>query len=261
MIRLVFASFAIILFAATFASAAVKTKTISYKAGDADCKGFLAWDDAVSGPRPGVLVVHEWYGLNDYARSRAMQLAKLGYLAFACDMYGGGKVAEHPKEAGEMAGQVRANVDEWRKRAVAALDVLKSQPDCDQHKLAAIGYCFGGTTALQLAMTGADLKAVATFHAGLPAPTVEDAKKIKARLLICNGADDAFVTADAIQKFRDALDSAKVKYEFVNYRGAHHSFTVPNADKQGIDNMKYNKEADESSWKSLVKLLQETLGK
>src|SRR5258708_36479091 len=129
-------------------------------------------------------------------------------------MYGEGKATEHPREAGEMAGKVRANVQDWRKRAATALDILKSQPQCDKTKLAAIGYCFGGSTSLQLAYSGADLKAVATFHAALPAPTADEAKAIKARLLICNGADDSFITADAIKKFNDALDAAKVNYEF-----------------------------------------------
>ena len=255
------ACLSLVLCSQTLTSAAVQTKTISYKVGDLECQGFLAWDDAVKDARPGVLVVHEWWGLNDYARGRAKQLAELGYVAFACDMYGEGKNVDHPKEAGEMATKVRANVDDWRKRATAALEVLKSQPQCDKSKLAAMGYCFGGSTALQLAYTGADLKAVATFHAALPAPTAAEAKAIKARLLICNGADDSFITADTIKKFRDPLDAAKVNYEFISYTGAHHSFTVADSDRHGDANMKYNKTADEESWKALKKLLNETLGK
>jgi dienelactone hydrolase len=238
-------------------SAAVQTKKISYKVGDLQCQGFLAWDDAVKGPRPGVLVLHEWWGLNDYTRGRAEQLAKLGYVAFAADMYGAGKVTEHPKEAGEMASKVRANVEDWRKRAETGLDVLKEQPQCDKTKLAAIGYCFGGSTALQLAYTGADLKAVVTFHAALPAPKPEEAKSIKPTLLICHGADDKFIPDEAIKAFRDALDKADVKYEFVSYPGAVHSFTVPSADKHNIAGMKYNKAADEDSWKRMTALLAE----
>src|SRR2546423_7867592 len=161
----VFPVLAGVLVAVSSAQAGVQTKTVSYKHGDLECRGFLAWDDALKGPRPGVLVLHEWWGLNDYARGRAEQLAKLGYVAFAADMYGEGKTAAHPKEAGEMATKVRSNLQDWRKRAAEALEVLKSQPQCDPTKLAAIGYCFGGSTALQLAYSGADLKAVATFHA------------------------------------------------------------------------------------------------
>jgi dienelactone hydrolase len=237
------------------ASATLKTKKIAYKDGNVECQGFLAWDDAVKGPRPGVLVLHEWWGLDDYARGRAEQLAKLGYVAFAADMYGNGKVAEHPREAGQLAGKVRANVQDWRKRAASALDVLASQPQCDKNKLAAIGYCFGGSTALQLAYSGADLKAVVTFHAALPAPTPEEARQIKAAILVCHGADDKFIPDQAIKSFRDALDKAGVKYEFVSYPDTVHSFTVPGADKHNIAGMKYNKTADEDSWKRMKSLL------
>lgn len=240
-----------------FAHAAVQTKKITYKVGDLDCHGYLAWDDAVAGPRPGVLVVHEWWGLNDYARGRAEQLARMGYVAFAADMYGEGKVTEHPKEAGEMATKVRSNVQEWRKRAAVALDLLSAQPQCDKTKLAAIGYCFGGSTALQLAYSGADLKVVATFHAALPTPTAEEAKQIKATILVCHGANDTFIPAKAIEAFRRALDKAGVKYEFVSYPDTVHSFTVPGADAHNLPGMKYNKTADEDSWKRMLALFAE----
>jgi dienelactone hydrolase len=252
---------AVVLLFASAVEAAVQTKKITYKHGDLICQGFLAWDDAIQGTRPGVLVVHEFWGLNEYARSRAEQLAKLGYIAFAADMYGEGKTAAHPMEASQMAGKVRANVEDWRKRATEALDVLKAQPQCDKTKLAAIGYCFGGSTALQLAYSGADLKAVVTFHAALMPPTPEEAKNIKATILVCNGADDSFIMPDAIKKFRDALDKAGVKYEFVNYPGAHHSFTVPDADKHNNPNMKYDKKADEDSWQRMKALFAEKFGK
>jgi dienelactone hydrolase len=241
------------------APAAVQTKKIAYKYGDLECQGYLAWDDAVKGPRPGVLVLHEWWGLNDYARGRAEQLAKLGYVAFAADMYGEGKVTEHPQEAGAMAAKVRANVQDWRKRAATALDVLTAQPQCDKTRLAAIGYCFGGSTALQLAYSGADLKAVVTFHAALPAPSAQEAKQIQATLLVCHGADDKFIPDQAIKAFRDALDHAGVKYEFVSYPDTVHSFTVPGADKHNLPGMKYNKSADADSWKRMVALLAEKL--
>ena len=152
------------------ARAEVKTETILYKHGDQTFKGVIAYDDAAKGKRPGVLVVHEWWGLNDYARKRAEQLAGMGYVAFACDMYGDGKTTEHPKEAGEMAGMVRKNLKDWLGRAEAGLKVLRDHPQTDGTRLAAIGYCFGGSTALQLAYVGADLKAVVTFHGALPTP-------------------------------------------------------------------------------------------
>lgn len=251
----------VVMLLAASAEAAVQTKTVSYKHGDLECKGFLAWDDAVEGKRPGVLVVHEWWGLDEYARSRAAQLAKLGYVAFACDMYGDGKVAEHPDDARKMAGVVRMNVETWRKRAQVSLDVLKAQPQCDGGKLAAIGYCFGGSTALQLAYTGADLKAVATFHAALPAPTADEAKSLKARVLICHGGADTFIPEMAIKSFRGPLDKAGTKYEFVAYPGVVHSFTVPGTDARNLPGMKYDKQADEDSWKRMTKLFAEQFGK
>ena len=231
------------------------------KHGAVELEGYLAWDDAKHGKRPGVLVVHEWWGLNEYAKSRAEQLAKLGYVAFAADMYGDGKTVDHPKDAGEMAGKVRADVAAWRKRALAALDTLKAQPQCDKTKLAAIGYCFGGSTVLQLALAGTDLKAVVSFHGALPAPTEAEAKQVKAAILVCHGADDTFIPEKAIAAFRAALDKAGTKYEFIAYPGARHSFTVADADKHGIDGLKYDKPADEDSWKRLVKLFANKLGK
>src|SRR5262249_55459337 len=180
-----------------------------------------------------------------------------GYVAFCPDMYGEGKVVDHPKDAGELATKVRSNVEEWRKRAQAGLDVLKAQPQCDKTKLTAIGYCFGGSTALQLAYSGADLKAVVTFHAALPAPTAAEARQIKATILVCHGADDKFIPDQAIKSFRDALDRAGVKYEFVSYPDTVHSFTVQGADKHNIPGMRYNQAADEDSWKRMVALLRE----
>jgi dienelactone hydrolase len=253
--------FAVMLLVSAAAKAAVQTKEVTYQHDGLECKGFLAWDDAAEGKRPGVLVVHEWWGLNDYARERAKKLAQLGYVAFAADMYGEGKVAEHPKEAGEMATKVRSNVEDWRKRAITALEVLGSQPQCDKTKLAAIGYCFGGSTVLQLAYSGADVKAVVSFHGALPTASEDDAKQIKSAILVCNGADDKFIPEKAIQSFREALDKAGVKYDFVSYPGAVHSFTVKDADKHNNPGMKYNKEADEDSWKRMQQLFEDKLGK
>jgi dienelactone hydrolase len=240
------------------AHAAVKTKVVNYEYDGTKLKGLLAWDDAVAGKRPGVLVVHEWWGLNDYARNRAEALAKLGYVAFACDMYGNGKFTEHPKEAGQFAGDVRKNLKTWQGRALAGLKVLQ---DCElvDGNLAAIGYCFGGSTALQLAYVGAPLKAVATFHAALPVPTPEHAKAIKARILICHGADDSFIPQETIDQFKAALDGAKVNYQFTSYPGAVHSFTVPGADKVGMKGLAYNAAADQQSWAAMQALFGATL--
>jgi dienelactone hydrolase len=236
------------------AGAAVKTKTVEYEYDSTKLKGFLAWDDAVQGKRPGILVVHEWWGLNDYARRRAEQLAGLGYVAFACDMYGDGKVTEHPQEAGQFAGEVRKNTRLWQGRAQAGLKILQESELVDPKRLAAIGYCFGGSTALELAYTGADLKAVVTFHAALPVPTEEQAKAIKAKLLVNHGADDSFIPAETIQKFKAALDQAKVDYQFISYPGAVHSFTVKGSDEKRLKGMAYNEEADKKSWKAMLDL-------
>jgi dienelactone hydrolase len=254
-------AFAVLLLFTTVARAEIKTATVPYKVGDTECRGYLAYDDAIEGKRPGVLVVHEWWGLNDYAKKRTEELAKLGYVAFAADIYGEGKTTEHPADAGKMAGEVRANVGEWRKRAEAALDVLKDQPQTDSGKLAAIGYCFGGATALQLAYTGADLDAVVTFHGALPAATPEEARQIKAKLQINHGADDPMIGPDAVAAFKKPLDDAGVKYDFIAYPGAVHSFTVPGADKVGIEGIKYNKDADEKSWAAMKELFERTLGR
>ncbi|MBN9122672.1 MAG: dienelactone hydrolase family protein [Planctomycetes bacterium] len=241
--------------------AAVVTKAVDYEFDGVKLKGFLAYDDAVKEKRPGVLVVHEWWGLNDYAKDRCKKLAELGYVAFAPDMYGDGKVTEHPDDARKMSGLVRENVKVWRGRAEAGLKQLKAQPNVDAGKLVAIGYCFGGSTCLQLAYDGADLKAVATFHAALPKPTETEAKAIKPKLLVCHGEADFFIPPEAVKAFREALDAAKVKYEFVGYKDVVHSFTVPGADKHMIKGMKYDKAADEDSWKRMLALFKETLGR
>ncbi len=243
------------------ADAGVQTKKITYKHGDQVCHGYLAWDDAVKGLRPGVLVVHEWWGLDAYARRRAEQLAQLGYLALAADMYGDGKTVDHPKEAGAMATKVRTNVESWRKRAAVALDVLRAQPECDKSRVAAIGYCFGGSTVLQMAFAGMDLKAVVSFHGALPTPSAAEVKQIKPAILICHGAADTFIPEKAIQAFRGALDKGGAKYEFVAYPGVKHSFTVVEADQRNNEGMKYDKAADEDSWKRMQALFAEKLKK
>ena len=176
-------------------------------------------------------------------------------------MYGDGKVAEHPDDARKMSSMVRDNIKVWRGRAEAGLKQLKAQPNVDPTKLAAIGYCFGGSTCLQLAYSGADLKAITTFHAALPKPTEAEAKAIKPKILVCHGDADFFIPADAVKAFRDALDAAKVKYEFVGYKDVFHSFTVQGADKHMIKGMKYDAKADADSWDRMKKLFKETLGK
>jgi len=258
--RATIGTFALLLAAGT-AAAAVKSKEIDYEHDGTKFRGFLAYDDAAKEKRPGVLVVHEFWGLDEYAKKRASMLAELGYVAFCPDMYGEGKVVDHPKEAGKMAQTVRMNIKTWQGRATAGLKVLQSQENVDGDKLAAIGYCFGGSTALQLAYTGAPLKAVVTFHAALPTPTEEHAKAIKARVLVCHGADDAFISSEAIDMFKAALDKAGVKYQFESFPGAVHSFTVKDADKREIKGMGYNEAADKKSWQQMQDLFKEVFAK
>ncbi|QVL30438.1 dienelactone hydrolase family protein [Telmatocola sphagniphila] len=251
----------VILFGASLVRAEVKTRTIEYTYEGTKLVGFLAYDDAHKDKKPGVLVVHEWWGLNDYAKERAKALAKLGYVAFCPDMYGEGATTEHPEDAGKMSTLVRNNVKIWQGRANAGLKILASQPEVDSSKLAAIGYCFGGSTALELAYSGANLKAVCTFHAGLPTPSETDAKAIKAKVLVCNGADDTFVSAASIKNFKAALTQAGVDLQFENYPGAVHSFTVAEADKRKLPGMAYNKAADEKSWQQMQDLFHKVFAK
>jgi dienelactone hydrolase len=237
--------------------AELKTKTVSYSYEGSTMKGYLAWDDSFQGRRPGILVVHEFWGLNDYARHRAEQLAKMGYVALAADMYGEGKSSAHPDEARAMMESVRQNLKTWLGRANAAIQVLRENEFVDPKRLAAIGYCFGGATVLQLAYSGADLLAVVSFHGALPVP--ESTQAIKARILILQGADDPFVTQETLQKLKSTLDQGKVKYQFIAYPGAGHSFTVPEADKSGMKGVAYNAEADRLSWQEMTRLFQEVL--
>ncbi len=251
-----------LLMLANLSSAEIKSKAIDYQHEGVTCKGVLFYDDAATESRPGVVVVHEWWGLNDYAKKRGEMLAKLGYVAFCADMYGEGAVTEHPMKAGEMASMVRKNAASWRGRALAAIEVLQKQKGVNAKKIAIMGYCFGGSTAIQMALTGhPDLKAAISFHGALPTPTVEAAKKVRCPVLVCHGADDAFIPEATIAKFRKAFDDAEVKYTFESYPGAVHSFTVKEADEKMIKGMAYNEAADKKSWESMQKLLKDVFAK
>ena len=237
--------------ATTALRAEVRTKEIEYAHGDAKLQGYLAWDDRFEGKRPGVLVVHEWWGLNDYARKRAEMLARLGYAAFALDMYGDGKVTRHPAQAREWAGEVRQNVESWRERARRGLDVLREQDVVDADRVAAIGYCFGGSTVLQLAFSGAPVKGVVSFHGALPEPDAEQLERVRARILVCHGAADPFIPREQVEKFQEALGKSDVDWHMAIYGGAKHSFTNPSAGEAGLDGLAYDREADERSWEHM----------
>ncbi len=240
------------------AAAEVKTKTIEYKDGDTVLTGLLAWDDAASGKRPGVLVVHEWWGLNDYAKGRAEKLAAEGYVAFALDMYGDGKVTDHPDQAGAWMEEITANAEVWTRRAQLGLEILKAQDQVAGDSLAAIGYCFGGSTVMQMAYAGSEVKAVASFHGSLPPPP-ESVKSISPRVFVAHGRDDAFIPKERVLAFQDGLDRAGATWDMSIYSGTRHGFTNPGAGAYGMENLQYNARADRESWAAMLRMFEETL--
>jgi dienelactone hydrolase len=233
-------------------------KAVEYSAQGVVMKGYLAYDENIKGKRPGVLVVHEWWGLNDYARKRARMLAELGYTALAVDMYGEGKVTTHPDDAEKFASEVMKNFDVAKARFLAAMDFLKQQPTIDPKRIAAIGYCFGGGVVLNMAREGAGLKGVASFHGELTAVKPAQPGAIKAKILVLNGAVDKFTTPEQIEAFKKEMKAAGADFKFISYPGAMHSFTNPDADVLGKKYnipIAYNAEADKKSWGELKKFL------
>ncbi|TXT21899.1 MAG: dienelactone hydrolase [Gallionellaceae bacterium] len=246
----------------TSAFAAVQGKEISYTANGTTLKGWIAWDDAAKGQRPAVLVVHEWWGHNPYARKRANMLAELGYVALAVDMYGDGKQANHPDDAGKFAGEVSKNKPLAKARFEAAMKLLRVQRNVDGGKLAAIGYCFGGSMVLNMAREGADLKGVASFHGGLGTDAPAQPGKVKAQVRVFTGADDKMIPAAQVDGFRQEMEKAGVSYKVVSYPGALHSFTNPDADEYAKKfnlPIAYHAEADKDSWAQLQGFLAEVL--
>jgi len=239
------------------AHAEVKTKVIQYKAGDKLMEGYLAWDDAArtvgDGKRPGVLVYPEWWGLTDYPKKRAEQLAQLGYVAFAADMYGKGETTDEAEEAATWMGAVKKDQTLERERLEAALNVLKSQEQVDANRIAAMGYCFGGTMALDMARMGMPVKGVVSFHGDLSTKT--PAEKAPVKILVLTGADDAWVPADQVKAFEEEMKKAGADVKVISYPGAQHAFTNSDADRHGIKNVKYNADADKKSWEEMKKFL------
>ncbi|GAA4277976.1 dienelactone hydrolase family protein [Aquimarina mytili] len=232
---------------------------VTYKADTLSMKGYLAYNKNAAQKKPGVIVVHEWWGHNDYVRERADMLAELGYVALAIDMYGDGKLAAHPDDAGKFAMSVIGNIDTATARFNAALKILKEQESVDPDKIAAIGYCFGGSVVLTMANIGADLDAVAAFHSGVKLP-VMPTENIKAKILVCNGEDDPFVPKETVVAYKKALDSVEARYKYIAYKNTTHSFTSKGADSIGKKfnlPLAYQQEADEQSWAELQKLFNE----
>jgi len=261
MLRLASLAVTLLLAASPPAGAELQTKEVGYKQGKTELSGFFAWDAQAKGKRPGVIVVHEWWGHNPHARNQAIRLAKAGYVGFALDMYGKGKVTTHPPDAQAFMAEATQDPQVVKARFLAALDVLRNDPHVDPERIAAIGYCFGGGVVLAMARQGMDLDAVVSFHGSIGTQQPAAPGAVKARLLVLNGADDGMVTAEQIEAFKKEMTAAGAKYEFVNLAHAKHSFTNPDADKVGMPALAYNEGADKASWDAMLKLFAEVFPK
>ncbi len=244
-------------------SSQLKEENISYSDGTITMNGYVVYNDSVQGKRPAVLVVHEWWGLNDYSKRRAKELAQLGYVAMAVDMYGNGQTASTPEEAGKLAGPFYQNPQLAKTRLDAAIAKLKTLPQVDTSNIAAIGYCYGGYVVLNAAKLGADLKAVVSFHGNLGG-IVPDKNLLKAKVLVLHGEADPIVKPEEVAQFKKQMDSAGIDYTFKSYPNAKHAFTNPAADS--IENkfhigVGYNAEADKKSWEEMKEFLKKTFGR
>jgi dienelactone hydrolase len=246
-----FAILALTLLSMTPLEAKLVTQTVEYKHGDVTCEGYLAYDDAVKGPRPGVLIVHQWMGLGKYEQMRAEQLAQLGYVALAADIYGKGVRPKSREEASAAAGQFYKDRTLLRARAAAGLKALVDNKMVDPKRVAVMGYCFGGGTALELARSGADIVGAVSFHGTLDTPNPADAKNIKAKILVLHGAADPFVGPDKVTAFQKEMTDANVDWQFVAYSNAVHAFTMVDAGSDSASGAAYNEKADKRSWQAM----------
>jgi dienelactone hydrolase len=228
--------------------AALKTRTVEYRDGEQVLEGYLAYDEAKPGKRPAVLIVHDWKGVGPYVKQRADQLAKLGYLAFAVDIYGKGVRPQTAEAAGALAGTYKQDRALFRSRLLSGYRAMLASPQADATRTAAIGYCFGGTGVLELARSGADVQGVVSFHGGLDSPALADGKNIKAKVLILHGAEDPFVPAKDVDAFLAEMRAAKVDWQMISYGGAVHSFTNPEVGNDASTGAAYNASADRRSW-------------
>jgi dienelactone hydrolase len=248
------------LICAGVAQAKLVEKTVPYEHDGTKLSGYLVYDDAKAGPRPGVLVIHEWWGLNDYTKGRARQLASMGYVAFAGDMFGEGKVTRDPKQAQDWYAAATSKPGLLASRSKAGLEILKAQSQTDKNRLAAIGFCFGGTTVLNLAYAGEPLRATVTFHGGLVVPDDNQLKQLKSPILILHGAEDTFIKPETIDQVRARLDSVpNFDWYMVSYAHAVHAFSNPDADSYKIPGIGYNEKAARRSWDEMQRFFQEQL--
>ncbi len=235
----------------------MKTETIEYRDGEVTLKGFLAYDERQTGKRPGILVMPEAFGLGAHAKQRAQRLAELGYVALAGDPYGNGFEAKDLEEAIKHASELNQDVTKFRRRGRVALDTLTSLAQVDATRLAAIGFCMGGTFGLELARDGAPLKGVVTFHGGLGTQRPAAAGQLKAKILVCTGADDPFVPAAQVTAFQEEMTKAGAEWQVISYSNTKHSFTNADADSVGNPGLAYNKLTDERSWKAMASFFEE----
>lgn len=235
----------------------IQTREVTYQQGETALHGYVAWDGAREGRRPGVLLVHEWWGHNEHARAQARRLAEAGYVGFALDMYGEGRTAAHPADAEALMMGVVSDLDLLTARFNAGLEQLRQDAHVDPDRIAAIGYCFGGTVVLGMARAGADLDAVVSFHGGLAVPVPVDSGAVRARVLVLTGADDPMVPAAQVAAFTEEMRVAGARIEVVSYPGVRHSFTNPDAAATGMEALAYDAEADRESWAAMLRLLEE----
>lgn len=255
----VFTIAAILTACATAASAAVKSRVVEYSYEGVPLQGYMAWDDAAKGKRPGVIVVHEWWGHNQHARNAADRLAQAGYVAFALDMFGKDHRTTHPDSAQAFVAEAMKDAALIPGRFHTALDLLKADEHVDASRIGAIGYCFGGAVVLGMARSGEDLKAVGTFHGALATQSPAELGKVKAKLLVQTGDADPFIPAEAVAAFEKEMNVAGANYRLIHYPGVKHSFTNPNAGKAGLPQLEYNAAADKKSWAELLRFFKKEL--
>jgi dienelactone hydrolase len=253
--KLLTAAFLLFVLAISSAYAELREEEVAYKVDGVSMKGLIVYDDAIKEKRPGILVVHEWWGHNEHARNQARRLAKSGYVGFAIDLYGDGKVTTHPEEAGKFSGEIAKNMEMGKARFTAAQKLLQGHKMVDPEKIGANGYCFGGSVVLEMALSNIGLDGVTSFHGGLTTKTEPEPGSVKTKVLACHGAADKFSSQEEVDAFKKKMERLKVDYQFIAYEGAMHSFTNPEADeiaKTANIPVGYNKAADEKSWADML---------
>ena len=247
------------------ANAKIHTETVNYSSGGVELTGFLAYEDSIKAKRPGILVVHEWWGHNEHARERAKMLARLGYTALALDMYGDGKLADHPDKAGEFMNAAFKNWEASQAKFRAAKKILQAHETVDAEKIGAIGFCFGGAVSIRMARGGEKLKGIVAFHSALPNQPPMDKGKVTAAILVINGAEDAFLKSETVASFVKDMVDANTDFTYMSLKGVRHSFTNPMADefskKFNLPALKYDKQADKKSWRIMHRFFKRAFAK